>query len=179
MQCPCGTGLEFKVCCEPYLLGTEPAPTAEALMRSRYTAFALQDLKYIKKTLAPESQKDFDLSATTEWSSQSQWKGLKILSVKQGQSEDKKGTVEFIATYSQGGETFDHHEVSTFKRGRNGEWLFVDGESHTHKEGEDPHSHGPKPETIVRSAPKIGRNDPCECGSGKKYKKCCGAEISK
>jgi SEC-C motif-containing protein len=79
--------------------------------------------------------------------------------------------VEFIAIYEVDGQTIDHHEVSQFKKNDEGHWVFVDGESHTHKEGENPHQ--PKPQTVVRSTPKTGRNDPCPCGSGKKFKKCC------
>ena len=58
----------------------------------------------------------------------------------------------------------------------NDTWYFVDGESHTHKEGEGHHAHQ-KPQPVVRDQPKIGRNDPCNCGSGKKYKKCHGQDL--
>lgn len=175
MNCPCGAKESFKNCCEPFLTGTLIPDTAEKLMRSRYAAYTNANVDYIKNTLAPESRSDFDIISTKKWAQEAKWKGLKILSVANGSSTDKKGTVEFIATYEQDGETLDHHEVSQFRKNENGRWLFVDGKAHTHKEGED-HAHHHKPHPVVRETPKIGRNDPCHCGSGKKFKKCCGVE---
>lgn len=171
MICPCGSGVNFELCCEPFLIGKSNPDTAEKLMRSRYTAFVKKNVEYLKNTLAPESRTDFDMTETRKWSESAKWKGLKILSTKNGTESDKKGTVEFIATYEIEGEGLDHHEVSEFRKSDAGQWYFVEGNSHTHKEGEDPHQ---KPQTVQREAPKIGRNDPCICGSGKKYKKCCG-----
>jgi SEC-C motif-containing protein len=82
--------------------------------------------------------------------------------------------VEFIATYETAGTGLDHHEVSQFRKAKDGQWLFVDGEAHQHKEGEG-HHHNTPTAPVKRESPKIGRNDPCPCGSGKKYKKCCEA----
>ncbi len=175
MNCPCGSNEKYENCCEPYLKGMSYAPTAEKLMRSRYTAYTQANIDYIKKTLAPESQKDFDVAAAKKWATESKWKGLKIISTKQGLESDKKGVVEFTVTYETEGETLDHHEVSTFRKNDKGQWMFVDGDAHTHKEGEDHHHHHHRQETIVRDTPKLGRNDPCSCGSGKKYKKCCAS----
>jgi SEC-C motif-containing protein len=73
------------------------------------------------------------------------------------------------------GEALDHHEVSSFRKSDSGQWYFVEGDSHTHAEGEGHHH---KPQTVQREGPKIGRNDPCVCGSGKKYKKCCGSDAA-
>lgn len=175
MNCPCGLTESYEKCCGPFISGELSAPTAEKLMRSRYTAYTQGQIDYIKKTLAPESSKDFDVAAAKKWAAESEWKGLKILKVDKGQGDDKKGVVEFVATYTQDGVTLDHHEVATFRKNDKGQWLFVDGDAHTHKEGEDHHHHHHhhRQETIVRESPKIGRNDPCSCGSGKKYKKCC------
>ncbi len=142
-------------------------------MRARYTAYTRTNIDFIKKTLAPESRSDFDLEATKKWATKSVWKGLKIVSTENGLESDNKGSVEFIATYSQNGQGFEHHEVSQFRKNENGEWLFVESDSHTHKEGEGHHHHHTKPQTVLRESPKVGRNDPCVCGSGKKYKKCC------
>lgn len=175
MNCPCQSQLDFANCCEPYLTGKKLAPTAEKLMRSRYTAYSTANIDYLKKTLAPESRHDFDAATTKKWAQQAKWKGLKILSTEKGTESDAKGTVEFIATYEQDGEGLDHHEVSTFRKSESGEWFFIDGDAHTHREGEDHHGHQ-KPQTVVREAAKIGRNEPCSCGSGKKFKKCCGVD---
>jgi SEC-C motif-containing protein len=174
MNCPCGSNLPFENCCEPLITGKAFADTAERLMRSRYTAYVRSNIDYLEKTLAPESRADFDAESAKQWAKQAQWKGLKINSTELGTSKDKIGTVEFTATYQQGRQTLDHHEVSQFRK-ENERWYFVDGESHTHKEGEA-HHHHEKPQTVVREQPKIGRNDPCLCGSGKKYKKCCGVD---
>lgn len=173
MKCPCGSNENFENCCEPFLTGKALPKTAEQLMRSRYTAYTKVDVDYLKNTLAPESRSDFDAKQTKEWAQQAKWKGLKILSTEKGTAEDTKGVVEFTATYVQDGEGFDHHETSQFRKTETGQWLFIDGDAHTHKEGETHHHH--KPQTVTRETPKVGRNDACPCGSGKKYKKCCGA----
>ena len=175
MSCPCGTAEKFESCCEPFISGESLPETAEKLMRSRYTAYTLGNIDYIKKTLAPESSDEFDEKDAKEWSKNAKWKKLKIISVNKGGAEDKRGTVEFNATYEQNGEEIDHHEVSQFRKTAEGKWLFIDGDSHTHKAGEHHHHHHHNHEPVVRDGPKVGRNDPCTCGSGKKYKKCCGA----
>ncbi len=175
MNCPCQSGKNFEECCKPFLTSEAMPQTAEELMRSRYTAFTQVDVEYLKKTLAPESRTDFDSNATKKWAEQAKWKGLQILSTEKGQAGDAKGTVEFIATYEAEGEGLDHHETAQFRKTDSGQWLFIDGDSHTHKAGEGHSHHHEKPATVVRELPKIGRNDPCVCGSGKKYKKCHGA----
>lgn len=145
-------------------------------MRSRYTAYTKGDIGYIKKTSAPEALKDFDLKAAKDWADSAEWVSLKILRTENGGPNDKKGVVEFMATYRQEGAGLEHHEVSRFRKNDKGQWLFVDGDSHTHEEGQGhDHHHGVRPQTVVREEPKVGRNDPCPCGSGKKFKKCCGA----
>jgi SEC-C motif-containing protein len=176
-KCPCGTGREFKECCEPYIKGEAQPATAETLMRSRYSAYTLGDIAYIKRTSAPEALKEFDVKAAKEWAESAEWKGLKVLSVDKGGAEDKKGVVEFMATYKQDGKVLEHHEVSKFRKNGSGEWMFVDGDSHVHEEGKghEHHHHHHVQETVVREGPKVGRNDPCPCGSGKKFKKCHGA----
>jgi len=173
-MCACGSGLSFKECCEPLLMGVKKATTAEHLMRSRYTAYTRAKIDYLKKTLAPESRSDFDENNTREWAQQAKWISLEILSTEKGHAEDSKGTVEFMAKYEHDGVVLEHHEVSQFRKSENGDWYFVDGDAHTHKEGET-HEHHAKPQTVIREEAKIGRNEPCTCGSGKKYKKCCGS----
>lgn len=177
MNCACGSNVEFKNCCEPFLEGKAVADTAEKLMRSRYVAYVTANIDYLETTLAPESRSDFDPKATKQWAKQAKWKNLEIVSTEKGTAQDTKGTVEFIATYNDGQETLDHHEVSQFRKDvKDGRWYFVDGDAHTHKEGEGHQHHHEKPQTVVRAQPKIGRNDPCTCGSGKKYKKCHGVD---
>jgi len=167
MTCPCGSKLEYSHCCEPYISGKKKAPSPEALMRSRYSAYVKVDAPYLKETLAPESRGDFKESDVREWATKSEWLGLEILKA-------EGSTVEFIAKYKAQGKVLEHHEVSTFRK-KDDQWYFVDGESHVHEEGKGHEHQGPvepkKP--VVRDAPKVGRNDPCGCGSGKKFKKCC------
>lgn len=157
--CPCGNDLEYSECCEKYISGQSLAPTAEALMRSRYSAYVKQNIDYIAATHDPKDDHEFDAKAAQEWASNSEWLGLEIRSVKKGQESDTEGTVEFIANYNISGRACKHHEIANFIKDGN-RWIYTDG---TILSGE----------TVKRDSPKIGRNDPCLCGSGKKYKKCC------
>lgn len=173
MKCICQSGRDYNQCCEPYIEGSMHPATAELLMRSRYTAYAMGNIKYIKDTLALETRKGFDEKSAKTWATDSEWLGLKIISSKNGKENDSKGTVEFNATYRAQGKVVEHHEVSQFRKD-NDRWYFVDGDAHTHEEGQE-HGHGASHDPIIRESPKVGRNDPCSCGSGKKFKKCCGA----
>jgi SEC-C motif-containing protein len=157
--CPCGSGKEHVECCRPYISGDKPAPTAEALMRSRYSAYVLKELDYLKQSLAPEALKDHDDASVREWADSAQWLGLEIHETWGGGEEDDAGIVEFSARYAIDGEELTHRERSQFKR-IGDHWRYLDGSMVS----------GPP----IRKEPKIGRNEPCPCGSGKKYKKCCG-----
>jgi SEC-C motif-containing protein len=148
-------------------------------MRSRYTAHVKADVAYLEKTLAPEARQGFDPATTRRWAQESKWKSLKVLSTEKGGPGDTKGIVEFVATYERAdGQGVEHHEVSRFRKSKEGDWYFVDGDAHEHAEGQGHHHHhhhAPKGTPVVRETAKVGRNDACPCGSGKKYKKCCGA----
>ncbi len=161
--CPCGTELAYEECCGPIIDGTQSAASAEQLMRSRYTAYAKQDTGYLYSSLHPEHRKDYDEKSTRQWAESSKWHNLEILDTKDGNEGDTEGTVEFVATFTANGVRRDHHERASFKKDED-KWYFVDGNPVT-------------PGTVVRSEPKVGRNDPCTCGSGKKFKKCCGANV--
>jgi len=158
-SCPCGSGREFESCCGPIVVGGA-APTAEALMRSRYTAFTMGLIDHIERTHAPEARADFNRAEAESWARESRWDGLEVRAREAGGEGDETGTVEFVARYRREGRPFVHHERASFRR-EAGAWVYIDGELN------------PKPET--RHVVKVGRNDPCPCGSGKKYKKCCGA----
>jgi SEC-C motif-containing protein len=157
-ECPCGSGELFKVCCDPYIAGAELAPTAEKLMRSRYSAFVVQEPEYIFETHSPDTRSEVDLDEITAWSTQSIWEGLNILNVEDGGESDDTGVVEFVARYTVGNKGNTHHERSSFQR-KEGKWWFMDGTLIN--------------DTVRREGAKVGRNDPCPCGSGKKFKKCC------
>ena len=158
--CPCGSGKEFDACCGAIIRGTRKAATPEELMRARYSAYAKAEIDFIVDSTFPSRREENDRAELEKWSKNSTWLGLNILKTEQGGPEDQTGFVEFIASYEDRGVRIDHHEYSEFRRD-NGEWFFYDGKI----VGEKP---------FVREEPKIGRNDPCPCGSGRKYKKCCG-----
>lgn len=156
-NCPCFSGRSFGSCCGTYLLGNGFAPTAETLMRSRYAAYATHNFDYLEATLLPEQRGEYDRETASLWSRSSEWIGLEILSVQKGTETDTTGLVEFIAHYNQNGQDLQHHETSRFAR-KDNIWYYVDDV---------------RPANQVRVS-KTGRNDPCTCGSGKKYKRCCG-----
>lgn len=159
-SCPCGEGESFGNCCGAILAGKRKASTAQQLMRSRYCAFVCRDADYLLATVAPEKASGFDPDKIR--SDRCEWLGLEIIATDKGDIFDQKGIVEFIARFREDGTDHLLHEISRFER-RNGNWLYIYGEF-------------PEPETskTVVGARNIGRNDPCPCGSGKKYKKCCG-----
>lgn len=158
--CPCGSGLVYAECCEPRIRGERPSLTAEQLMRSRYTAYVKKEIPYLYTTLHPDHRKDYNEKSTREWAENAVWHGLEIVTITAGGTADPEGVVEFIASFSQGETKTAHHELASFSK-VDGNWYFVHGEP-------------PTPKTVVRTSPKVGRNDPCTCGSRKKYKKCCG-----
>lgn len=158
-NCPCGLKASFKECCHPYLEKNQKADTAETLMRSRYSAFVTANAEYIYETHDPATRDQVNIDDIKKWSEESVWEGLEILKTEKGNSEDQAGIVDFIAKYSVNGKKTNHHEISTFTF-KEGKWYFTDGKIIQ--------------ESFRRESPKIGRNDPCLCGSNKKYKKCCG-----
>ncbi len=158
--CPCGSGLEYAACCEPIIKGKKSAPTAESLMRARYTSYVKGEIGFIASScVRAEDDNEIDLEETRRWSEESEWQGLTIHGTSQGGPSDTEGVVEFSAFYSRNGFKDEHREVAAFKK-VNGSWMYAEGKLAA--------------TTIVRSNPKVGRNDPCPCGSGKKYKHCCG-----
>ena len=157
--CACGSGKEHVECCAPYISGKKSAPTAEALMRSRYSAYVERQLDYLKSSLAPEALDGHDDDSVKDWAEKAEWLGLEIHETWAGGEDDDVGMVEFSAKYAIDGEELTHRERSQFKK-IGADWKYVDGSMVS----------GPP----VRKERKIGRNEPCPCDSGKKYKKCCG-----
>ncbi len=149
--CPCGAAA-FAECCAPLLAGRAQAQTAEALMRSRFTAYALGELGYLMETWHPEHCPGAE---AIEEGLGLTWTRLDIRATLDGGEQDNQGEVEFIAHFKVNGRAAQLHERSRFER-RDGQWCYRDGILH-------------------ESAPKAGpaRNGPCPCGSGKKYKRCC------
>ena len=150
-KCYCKSGLEFSACCEPILRVLEVAPTALALMRSRYAAYCLGDVNYLRATTHDHTWTDDELKFIQDWADNSFWQHLEVLNA----SED---TVEFKAYYIFNGKQHMHHEKSTFQK-VNDMWKYVDGE-------------------IFEDKVALLRNAACICGSGDKYKRCCFKKLS-
>lgn len=153
--CLCGSGLPYEQCCQIYHTGSSIPESAEILMRTRFTAYARRDAEYLLATWDSTRRPNaIDFSKD-----RSDWTRLEILTVKKGGKTDAKGLVEFKAYYELDGEAQVMHELSRFKK-TGGRWYYLDGLIK---------SIG-KPTTSTDQ----GKNAPCPCGSGKKYKRCCG-----
>jgi len=157
--CHCGSGVEFDVCCGPYLAG-KLAPTAEAVMRSRYSAYAVGNIEHLERTCTAEALKEFDRADIERFMEEAEWLGLDIHETTDGGPQDETGRVNFTFHYKHQGKPYSQRELASFTK-VNGAWLYHDSDL----------SASAPPVRVVQ----IGRNDPCSCGSGKKYKKCCGA----
>ena len=132
-------------------------------MRSRYTAFVVGDVDWIMDSHHPETVDEVVRDDVESWSSGSEWLGLRIRETEGGGPDDDEGVVSFRARYKVGTQQVDHVEEAHFLR-HEGAWRFP-------SVVEDA-----QPELVpVGPASTVGRNDPCPCGSGKKYKKCHGA----
>jgi SEC-C motif-containing protein len=159
-KCPCGTDQDFESCCSPILKGKKTAQTAEELLRARYTAFTSHDVDFILDTHHSRTKSEIKREEIEDWAKGSEWLGLKVVQKEGGEAKDNQGTIVFCAQYAVDGKKQDHWEQSFFEKEK-GEWKFLDAKGIT--------------KTFTRTEPKVGRNDPCSCGSGKKSKKCCGA----
>ena len=151
MQCYCKSGLTFSHCCEPLLSVLEVAPSAEALMRSRYSAYCVGDVLYLQATTHDHSWSDEELKFIQDWADNSVWQHLEII-------DSSEETVEFKAYYIFEGKQHVHHEKSTFLK-VNDMWKYVDG-------------------VVFEDKVSFLRNDKCICGSGEKYKRCCFKKLT-
>ncbi len=148
--CPCLSNNPYNQCCEPFHSKKQKPQSAEQLMRSRYCAFVLKNIDYLIDTFYPSKRKADDKLQLQKTIEQTRWIGLKIINTNAGQPTDKTGEVEFVAFYQEQ-TTQQLHEKSQFIKD-NDQWFYFEGE------------HLPPI--------KLGRNDQCFCGSGKKVKKC-------
>lgn len=171
--CPCqinpvsdaiGAPLLYQDCCQPYhdgLLNKEAdgikAETAKRLMRTRYSAFVLVKPNYIVKTTIPAQQNLLDIKAIENWAKETDWAGLEIVThtPKLGK---RHAQVEFKAYFKTNENLQAHHELSAFvkvtdKNSNNARWYFLDP-------------------TVSMS---VNQKQRCICGSGEKFKRCCGA----
>lgn len=162
-QCPCGSSAPYEMCCGMYHNNPGTAPTAEALMRSRYSAFALHNFDYIAATQKLAQEPEQSGADIEDSNGKTQWVQLNIIETQAGEAKDHKGVVSFTAHFKEGNNTGKLSERSLFEK-HDGVWYYIAGEHEI--QGNTPH--------IVPKEARVGRNDPCLCGSGKKYKKCCG-----
>lgn len=121
--CYCDSGKTFADCCSPRIAGTAPAETAEQLMRSRYSAFAIMDEAYLLSSWHPKTR-----PSRVSFSDDLRWLGLKIRACQGGHDGDNRGQVEFLARYRQGGRAHRLHEISEFERLADGRWYYLSGQ---------------------------------------------------
>lgn len=118
--CYCGNNTPFENCCKPYIDGTQKAPTAETLMRSRYTAYATLAIDYLLATTHSSQRKYYSKSDIRTWAVSNQWLKLEVIAA-------TTTTVEFKAHFLDSNKTAQiHHEKSTFVFEED-RWFYVDG----------------------------------------------------
>jgi len=166
VPCPCGQAASFTDCCQPIIQGLRHASSTQELMRSRYSAHACEAVDYLMDSWWPEQRSQINPADVARWVKESDWLRLEVLTTEAGQKHDSEGWVEFIAYYRKRSQALNspnhgglesHAERSYFRK-LDSRWYFVDGV-------DLPSASQPK---------KLGRNEPCPCGSGKKSKRCCG-----
>ncbi|MBA9005832.1 YchJ family protein [Thermomonospora cellulosilytica] len=127
--CPCGLPASYEECCGRLHRGRAQAVTAEQLMRSRYSAFAVGDVAYLHRSWHPGTRPPrIDLDPGTRW------EALEVLGTTGGSAFDTRGTVEFRARYTERGEPGHLHEVSSFVR-VDGAWVYLNGRPGTRPAG--------------------------------------------
>ncbi|MGI5479731.1 YchJ family protein [Streptomyces lavendofoliae] len=120
--CPCGLPAAYAACCGRFHSGEALAPTAELLMRSRYSAFVAGDEPYLLRTWAPATR-----PAAVDFDPAMRWTGLEIVATTDGTLFHTTGTVTFVARYTHRGEPGAMREHSRFERA-GGAWVYVDGD---------------------------------------------------
>lgn len=122
--CPCGSGNSLANCCLRYIQGDLLAPTAEALMRSRYTAHCLLAIDYLWDTWDKKARKAASKAEIHAWAASCDWQSLQILATEKGMADDTEGLVSFSASFHQAEKLHQHKEISLFKR-INHRWIYV------------------------------------------------------
>jgi SEC-C motif-containing protein len=124
-MCHCGRSQPFSECCEPYISGKAFAPTAEALMRSRYSAFVEKNFDYLFMTTDPQTKLAFDHEQNKKWALSVTFTQLDVVI---HEEKINKGMVEFVAHFVDNatGKKAKHHEVSVFRK-QNGIWFYREG----------------------------------------------------
>ncbi len=155
-HCPCGSGFTYRQCCGVYHGGESLPLTAEALMRSRFSAYFLQNAAYLLSTWHHSTRPtrlEFDQEDAV-------WQKLEIVRCKKGTQHDIDGSVVFKAYYRQHQAQWLLHETSQFIK-PDKQWFYLDGQARCSQ--------------MAHNAMMQPRNALCLCGSGKKFKHCCGS----
>lgn len=152
-NCWCGGDLAFEQCCQPIISGKIEPNNAEVLMRSRFTAYVIEDYQYILQTYASKQRTGLNVSQLADSALDTQWLHLQVLA---HHPKQNTAQVEFKAFYQVDGHYYVMHELSDFVL-ENGRWCYTTG-------------------VIQKDSGEFSpeRNSQCLCGSGKKFKKCCG-----
>jgi len=126
INCYCGSHKSFQDCCESYIKGIQKAPTAEALMRSRYSAYVTQAVDYLVATTHISQRKFHSKKEILHWACSNTWLRLEIISTAENVVEFKAYHCEIQSKINSILPTQIHHEKSTFKF-ENGSWFYVKG----------------------------------------------------
>ncbi|MDF2152471.1 YchJ family protein [Vibrio sp. CAU 1672] len=164
-SCPCGSNRTYSQCCQIAHNHHADVTTPEQLMRSRYSAHVLGLVDYVVNTYHPSCHAEEQRDAITQ-SIDNDWCKLEVTKAEAGHNADE-GFVEFNAYFNEDGKRYCMNERSRFVK-EDGLWYYIDGTFPEEEATPDPRLTQPV------SSVKVGRNDPCLCGSGKKFKKCCG-----
>ena len=153
MNCYCGSSKKYEKCCSPFLVGKSIPCTPEELMRSRYSAYCIEDFRYIIDTYATAQRQNLRLSDIEASATETKWTALTVC---KSSMENEIGQVQFKAFYRLSSQFFMLHEVSDFIK-EDGHWRYTKG-------------------IIQEDSGKldIQRNAPCPCLSKLKFKRCCG-----
>lgn len=153
MQCYCGSGQPFADCCQPLLNGLQVAKSCEQLMRSRYSAFCHGDAEYLQQSCVPALRETQSPTALQPFIADTHFTQLQILDFSPPDPAATHGFVEFKVCFIQGHQLHSFQEHSEFELIQ-GQWFYASGR------------------LTDFPSQKIGRNDTCPCGSGKKFKSC-------
>ncbi|WP_147200612.1 YchJ family protein [Pantoea sp. CCBC3-3-1] len=148
-HCPCCSGLDYSLCCQPYLNDAAIPDSPQALMRSRYTAYVRNNTDYLIATWHPSCDPARFRGSLEQSYKGTTWLSLHIIEA-ETPADEGEGFVTFFARFSENQQRSFIHERSRFLQLAQ-RWYYIDG-----------------------TFPETGRNDRCPCGSGKKFKKCCG-----
>ncbi len=149
MSCYCGSAKEKELCCLRFIEGSALPSTPEELMCSRYSAYVLGDGDYLVKTTLKENRYEDDVKLISQHAKNTQWLKLDVL---KSSENVNSGFVEFKAYFKENNKIYVHHEKSDFLK-IDEQWFYDKGE-------------------LLEAS--VGRNEICPCGSGKKFKRCCG-----